>query len=100
MKRKKIRKCKLCGSALEHYNIMLCDACQSAGFTLPRKTSMNENELLELVQEREQCGVELLLGLNLDEIVAVARAWNAKGYTTYGKFCAWCNTTGKLPPKT
>lgn len=98
MKKRKTRRCKICGAEMGAYRIRICEACQAAGMGMEIRGSIDAEELLSAARAREQFGIHILDEMTLDEIAALARLWNAP-YCTYGRFRAYVDTMGKLPPK-
>lgn len=94
-----MRRCKCCGGRLKKAELCVCEACRAAGFTAPPEGKRIGEEAVRLILERQKCGARLLDGMDMDTIAAAARQWNATGYRTYGRFRAYCEATGKLPPK-
>lgn len=98
MRKTRKRKCKICGAEMGAYRIRVCEACQAAGMGMEIRGSIDAEELLSVVRAREPWGIHILEEMTLDEIAALARLWNAP-YCTYGRFRAYVDTMGRLPPK-
>lgn len=98
MKKRKTRRCKICGTEISAYRLRLCVACQEAGMGRKIQGSIDAEELLEVAKAREHFGTYILEEMSIDEIAALARKWNAP-YSTYGRFRGYVDAMRKLPPK-
>ena len=98
MKKRKARRCKICGAEMSAYRIRICEACKMAGMGREIRCSIDADELLEVATAREYFGTYILEEMTIDEIAALARKWKAP-YSTYGRFRAYVDTMGRLPPK-
>lgn len=96
--RRKIRRCRTCGAILSETRIALCESCQAAGMGREIRSSIDAEELLTVANAREYFGTYILEEMTIDEIAALARKWKAP-YSTYGRFRAYVDTMGMLPPK-
>lgn len=98
MKKRKARRCKICGAGMGAYRIRICEACQAAGMGMEIRGSIDAEELLTVARARELFGIRILDEMSIDEIAALARMWRAP-YNTYGRFRGYVDTMGRLPPE-
>lgn len=98
MRKRKTRKCKICGADMGAYRLRICESCQAAGMGREIRTSINTEELMNVANTRAASGTHILDEMTLDEIAALARLWRAP-FCTYGRFRGYVDETGKLPPE-
>lgn len=62
------------------------------------RAEIDATELLEVARERENMRMPILEEMGLSEIAALARMYRSP-YCTYGRFRAYVESTGRLPPE-
>lgn len=95
----KFRFCKSCGEALKQNELYLCESCRTADFCTKTEGKIAGEEAVRVILARQKAGIKLLEGMDLDTVAEAARQWGAQGYSTYGRFRAYCDETGRLPPR-
>ena len=98
MRRRRVRRCRSCGAILNGTRLMICESCQAAGMGREIRAEIDAEELLEVAIQREKMELAILEEMGLGEIAALARLYRAP-YCTYGRFRAYVESTGRLPPE-
>ena len=98
MRRRKVRRCRSCGAILNGTRLLICESCQAAGMGREIRAEIDAEELLEVAMQREKMELAILEEMGLGEIAALARLYRAP-YSTYGRFRAYVESTGRLPPE-
>lgn len=98
-KRKSVRRCRCCGAALQPTRLWLCEECQAAGRTVPKKERVDTEELEAVARERQASGQNPLEGMSLDEVSALAWEYRSEGYGSYGKLRGYVYATGRMPER-
>lgn len=96
--KRRIRRCRSCGAILAGTRILLCESCQAAGMGREIRATTDAGELLEVAKQREKMCLPILEEMGLSEVAALARMYRAP-YCTYGRFRAYVENTGRLPPE-
>lgn len=98
MRRRKVRRCRSCGAILNGTRLLICESCQAAGMGREIRATTDAWELLEVAKQREKMCLPILEEMGLSEIAALARMYRSP-YCTYGRFRAYVESTGRLPPE-
>lgn len=94
-----VRRCRCCGEPMPPVRLWVCEICQMQGRTVRLPETLNGAELETVARARQECGLNPLDEMTLEEVTVLAWTYRREGYGSYGKLRGYVHMTGRLPER-